>query len=118
MYRLVCQFTSVEKVFSAIAMPSPRENRSLLDHTAPGTDPYLEINAYLELDRARDQALHDQALHDIRHGRGDKGFSDVNDDGAGGKLGGGDVSGGNKEMKRTGNRDLDRAREHVLGGRR
>jgi hypothetical protein len=30
------------------------------------------------------------------------------------KLGGGDVSGGKKDMEITGDKDLDRARDHVL----
>jgi hypothetical protein len=72
----------------------------------------MEVTGDIDLDRARDHVL-----HGTMHGRGDKGFSEGKDS-ASGKLGGGDVSGGNKEMKLTGNRDLDRAREHVLGGRR
>jgi hypothetical protein len=93
-------------------MPPPRENLSLFDHTAPGTYPHLEITDDIDLDRARDHVL-----PGTMHGRGAKSFFEGMNS-ASGKLGGGDVSGGNKEMKRTGNRDLDRAREHVLGGRR
>jgi hypothetical protein len=71
----------------------------------------MEVTGDIDLDRARDHVL-----HGTMHGRGDKGFSEGKDS-ASGKLGGGDVSGGNKEMKLTGNRDLDRAREHVLSGK-
>jgi hypothetical protein len=63
----------------------------------------MELTGDIDLDRARDHVLHDNAFG-------------VAADGAGGKLGGGDVSAGKKEMVLTGDIDLDRARDHVLHG--
>jgi hypothetical protein len=70
----------------------------------------MEVTGDRDLDRARDHVL-----HGAMHGPGDKAFSDVKDSAGDGKLGGGDVSHGNKEVEHTGAQDLDRARDHVVG---
>jgi hypothetical protein len=70
----------------------------------------MEITGDIELDRARDHVL-----HDAMHGPHDKAFG-LAKEGAGGKLGGGDVSAGKQDFELTGDIDLDRARDHVLQG--
>jgi hypothetical protein len=73
----------------------------------------MELTGDIDLDRARDHVL-----HGTMHGRGGRIYAEGEQDDEHTKLGGGDVSGGKKEMQYTGAKDLDRAREYILSSKK